>query len=563
MKSLPIDAAGKLYTHKLLDGIKSLKGVKLSVDKLAPFVENMGFQLEKDEYEDLVNSLSIDDEGMVETSAIMDEGNLFTGEKVDTNNLENFLENIGIELTEDKGMELLNNLPVDAKGRVYKNKLMKEVACLKGMKVSSSKIGNFMENMGIDLKEKEVQELKDDLAVDDNGKIDLNVLMDKVKCVTGEKIHTGDVKNILKNMGIEITDKENKKLLKTLPVSADQKVFKKNVVDAVKSFRGGKTNVSDLKNVLQNTGFRLEAKEIQDLQTHLPVTEDEKVSLNVLMDAAKVFTGEKIDASDLKNVLANMGIEVTDKEHLMLLKTLPVHSDRKVYKKRLLDSVKPLEGKKIYASKLGTLMEIMEIELQSEEYNDLLNHLPVDEGGKVNLNVAMNDVKAFTGEKVDVHNLERVLRRMGLVLTDKEHMELLETLPSDTDGKVYKNRLLKSVKALNGPKVKINKVESLVEEMEIILNDEELEELTMQLSTDDDKTVDLNDLMDTISHIKGEVIGVQDLDNFLASKGIELTDGEMKELIPQLAVNSKLFFKKNNSVVFQEVCLCCPMNKLS
>lgn len=34
----------------------------------------------------------------------------------------------------------------------------------------------------------------------------------------GEKIHAEDIKEILENMGIEMTNKENKKLLKTLPV---------------------------------------------------------------------------------------------------------------------------------------------------------------------------------------------------------------------------------------------------------------------------------------------------------------------------------------------------------
>lgn len=35
----------------------------------------------------------------------------------------------------------------------------------------------------------------------------------------GEKIPTEDLKNVLKDMGIKITNKEHKKLLKTLPVS--------------------------------------------------------------------------------------------------------------------------------------------------------------------------------------------------------------------------------------------------------------------------------------------------------------------------------------------------------
>ncbi|XP_050620833.1 uncharacterized protein LOC126939504 isoform X30 [Macaca thibetana thibetana] len=536
MKSLPLDAAGKLYKHKLLDGIRSLKGVKLSVDKLEPFMEHMGFELEEEEYQDLKNNLPIDDEGRVNVNVVMDEGYLFTGEKVDARNLENFLENMGINLTEDKGMQLLNNLPIDAKGKVYVNRLMKELRGLEGTKVSSDKMEIFMKSMGIDLKEKEIQALKDHLPVDDNGKTDLNTMMDEVKNVTGEKIHAGDVKNVLENMGIEITNKEHKKLLKTLPVSADKKVFKKELLDGVKSFRGGQVNVNDLTSVLQNTGFRLEEKEIKDLKSHLPVTENEKVDLDVLMDAAKAFTGEKVEADNLKNVLRNMGIELTEKEHSMLLKTLPV-CDGKVYKKKLLDSVKPFKGKKVSVSNLETLLNNMEIEVGKEEYEDLLNHLPVDENEMVDVNVVMDEAKAFTGEKVNVSNLGNELRKMGLVLTDEEHKKLLKTLPICTNGKVYKNRLLKGVKALNGPRVKIKKVETFLENMGTKIKDEELEELMTQLPTEGETAVDLNDLMDAVSYIKGEVIDVQNLDNFLVSEGIELTEEEMKELMPHLKFN--------------------------
>nr|XP_054111961.1 uncharacterized protein LOC103787347 isoform X13 [Callithrix jacchus] len=502
MKSLSLDAAGKLYKHKLLDGLRSLPGVRLSVDKLKPFMEQMGFKLEEEEYQDLKNNLPIDDEGRVNVNVVMDEGHLFTGEKIDTGNLKNFLENIGIELAEDKGMQLLNNLPIDAKGRVYVNRLMKELRGLKGVKVSSDKMEMFMKSTGIDLKEKEIQLLKDHLPVDDNGKIDLNMMMDEVKNVTGEKIPAGDVKNTVENMGIEITNKEHKKLLKTLPVSADKKVFKKELLDGVKSFRGGQVNFNDLQSVLQNTGFRLEEKEIKDLKTHLPVTEKEKVDLDILMDAAKAFTGEKVEANNLKNVLSNMGIELTEKEHSMLLNSLPI-CDGKVYKKKLLDSVKPLKGKKVNVSNLETLLKNMEIEVGKEEYEDLLNHLPADENEMVDVNMVMDEAKAFTGEKVSVSNLCNVLRKMGLVLTDKDHKKLLKTLPIRTSGKVYKNRLLKGVKALNGPKVKIKKMETFLENMGIKIKEEELEELMSQLPTEGETTVDMKDLMDAVSYIKG------------------------------------------------------------
>ncbi|XP_029068890.1 uncharacterized protein LOC114889636 isoform X2 [Monodon monoceros] len=236
-------------------------------------------------------------------------------------------------------------------------------------------------------------------------------------------------------------------------------------------------------------------------------------------------------------MLGNMGIELTEKEQLMLSKTLPISRDGKVYKKRLLDSVKPLKGKKVSVNNLDTLMENMEIQLEKEDYEDLLTHLPADENKMVDLDVAMDDAKAFTGEKVNVSNLDNVLRTVGLVLTAEGHEELLKTLPTHADGKIYKNRLLKGVKALKGPRVKIKKLDSFVENMGIRLKDEEFEELMTQLSADGDNTVGLNDLMDALSYIKGEVIDIQDLDNFLANEGVELTEEEMKKLIPHLTSN--------------------------
>ncbi|CAK7291276.1 EF-hand calcium-binding domain-containing protein 3 [Vulpes lagopus] len=496
MKSLPLDAdsAGKLYKHRLLDGIRSLKGVELDINNLGPFVENMDFDLKKRNFMTCSATCLLMNERKIEVNVVMDEGKLFTGEKVDMSNLKTFLGNMGIMFTEDKGLKLQNKLPVDAKGKVYVNRLMKELRFLEEVKVSPSKVDIFLKNMGIDLKEKEIKELKDRLPVDDNGNIDLNVLMDEVKNITGEKIPTEDLKNALKDMGIEITNKEHKKLLKTLPVSADKKVFEKELLEGVKSFKG---------NVLQNTGFRLEKTKSRTCRvTYYQLLKNEKVDLDVLMEAASAFTGEKVEASDLKNVLGNMGIEITEEEQLMLSKTVPISRDGKVYKKRLLNTVKPLKRKHVSVKNLNAIVKNMGIQLEKEDYQDLLTQLPIDENKMVELNVVMDDTKAFTGEIVNVNDLNNVLRKMGLVLTDKEKQQLLKTFPIHTNGKVYKNRLLKGVKAING-----------------------------------DRTIGLNHLMDAISYIKGEVIDIHDLENFLASEGIKLTEKDMKELMPHLTVN--------------------------
>ncbi|XP_077898042.1 uncharacterized protein LOC101968136 [Ictidomys tridecemlineatus] len=190
-----------------------------------------------------------------------------------------------------------------------------------------------------------------------------------------------------------------------------------------------------------------------DLWRRLICREDEKVELDVLMDAAKHFM-----------------------------------ADGTVYIKRLLAGLKPLKGKRVHVSKLETLLGNLELELVEEEYEGLLNDLPIDENESVGLNVVMDAAKTFTGEKADVSDLGKVLRKMGLILTNEERKKLLETLPTNSGGKIYKNRLLKGVKALTGPRVKIKKVESLLENMGIKIKDKELRELMTELSTDDGVT---------------------------------------------------------------------------
>ncbi|XP_026937180.1 EF-hand calcium-binding domain-containing protein 13 [Sagmatias obliquidens] len=131
-----------------IENLHNLSKEKMSAPDLWNTLSSLKSNLKKDEFLAALKLATVD------------------GEKVDTSDLEIFLQNMGIELTEDKGMELLNNLPVDAKRKVYMNRLMKELQSFKGTKVSLDKVDTFIKNMGIDLKEKEIQELKDHLPVD-------------------------------------------------------------------------------------------------------------------------------------------------------------------------------------------------------------------------------------------------------------------------------------------------------------------------------------------------------------------------------------------------------------
>ncbi|XP_057569823.1 myosin regulatory light chain, striated adductor muscle-like [Hippopotamus amphibius kiboko] len=200
--------------------------------------------------------------------------------------------------------------------------------------------------------------------------------MDGVKALTGGEINVSDVEYVLENMGTELTEKEWLKLLKNLPIDADGKIYQNRLMDGMASLRA-----------------------------------DGKIVLNKLMDGVKAIIGEDIDICDTEDILENMGIEFTDEELLELLKKLPV------------------DGGEIDVSKLDTVLGSMGMNLTEKELEDLTQSLPVDVDGKVDRKNVMDDVKAFTGEKIDINNLANVLSNKGTELPDTEYTELVKTLP--------------------------------------------------------------------------------------------------------------------------------------
>ncbi|XP_057570759.1 uncharacterized protein LOC130839942 isoform X9 [Hippopotamus amphibius kiboko] len=270
-------------------------------------------------------------------------------------------------------------------------------------------------------------------------------LMDGVKALTGREINVSDVEYVLENMGTELTEKEWLKLLKNLPID-DGKIYQNRLMDGMASLRA-----------------------------------DGKIVLNKLMDGVKAIIGEDIGICDTEDILENMGIEFTDEELLELLKKLPVDADGKIHQNRLLEGIKTLRGGGIDVSKLDTVLGSMGMNLTEKELEDLTQSLPVDVDGKVDRKKVMEDVKAFTGEKIDINNLENVLSNKGTELPDTEYTELVKTLPVSGDGKVHKNRILKGVKSFKRGKVDSSNLKSILEKMDIKLTEKEFEELKENL----------------------------------------------------------------------------------
>ncbi|VCW76875.1 unnamed protein product [Gulo gulo] len=374
----------------------------VDVNKLDTVLGNMGMSLTEEELKDLTQNLSENVDGKVAMEQVMDAVKSFTGEKVDLDNLENVLRNMGIELTAPEYTKLVKALPVSDEGKVYQNRILEAMKSLKT-----------------------------------DGKADLSEVMDGVKAITGEKANLNSVKTVLENLGKDLKDKEFLDLIKPRLSKDDDKIFQNRLLEVVKSLKDGKFNVNDLSAILDNMGIKISDKELKALTKNLPADVDRKISLKRPMNEIKYLPqGEKIDPSDLKNFLGSLGIELTDEEKEKLLKTLPVDAAGKVYQDGLLKGMKTLYGGKVHTNELDNTLKKLGIELTEEELAKLSENLEVDANGMVGLREVMDEVKVTTGGEVDAKDVKTILKNMGIEFTDKERLKLMKSL--SFNGKYFK-----------------------------------------------------------------------------------------------------------------------------
>ncbi|KAK2110925.1 hypothetical protein P7K49_010671 [Saguinus oedipus] len=581
---------------------------------------NMGIELTKEELRELTRNLPVDAKGQTNLKSLMDTMQVITGGEVDFNDLENVLQNMGIELASREQLELEKLLPVDANGKIYKNRLLNCVKNIKELQVNVHDIDSILRNMALKLTAEELNDLTPtlpgrscefcavcrcavapallnrprepaalashvsptpgtfnilwakkvrprmqlkltlcaftescnpelplrrhlearkvdienlDTILDDMGiKLTDKELEDLKQSlpVGGEKIDAGDLLSILKHMGIELTGKEHKQLLKTLPIDANGKVFLNRLRKDVK-YNKRKVNVNNLDAILEVMEVKLREKELDIIKDLLSndgpygkYCAYENVDLKNLTDSLEAVTGEEVDVDDMKTILGNMGIELTDKELTELVYNLPVDGDSAF--PELETSVRrgtspvysapraatPRCGKtaalatrvmlatraappnlgqkgnqsrgKIDSSKVDTVLENMGINLTEKELEDLTQNLPVDVNGKVDLRKVMNEIKYFTGDKVDTNKPQSVLGNLGIELMPNELLNLLKTLPVNADGKVYQKRLMKGMKSLEQGNVDVNKLDTLLENLGIKITEEEFMDLTERLPDD-------------------------------------------------------------------------------
>ncbi|XP_058531781.1 EF-hand calcium-binding domain-containing protein 13 [Ochotona princeps] len=544
VKTSPADA-----DDRMMNGVKALEGGKLDLNKLDTVLGNMGMKISEKEFKDIAKNLPVNggkanvngidiarqhkgikpseaepgdlavDEGMINVSdfnKVLENMEIkrtekefedltkklpVNGEDVDIDAIKDVVQNLGIELTDKECMELVEKLSACADRKILQNKLLEGIKTLRGGKIDVNKLDTLLGNMGVSLTGTELEDLTQGLPVNVDGKVDLKKVMSRVKDFTGEKINVNNLETVLENMGVKLSEGEYTKLMKTLPVNDDGTVYQNRLLKGVKSLKRGKVDINNLNPILENMDIKLTEQELTQLRDSLPVHANGRVDLNKVMDGLKAVTGGEVDVNDVRTVLENMGIELNDEEFLELMKNLPFDDDEKIFQNRLLESVKSLKGGKVSINNLKNVLDNMGIKLKNNELKDLTHNLPVGIDKKISLPTLVDKLKMFTGEKIDSNDLSSVLGDLEIELTKREQERLLDTLPTDDAGKIYRNRLLKAIKSLKGGKIHVHNLDSTLEKLGIELTEEELAQLSEGLQVDVNGKTDLKEVMDRVKAI--------------------------------------------------------------
>ncbi|XP_038482884.1 uncharacterized protein LOC102154635 isoform X5 [Canis lupus familiaris] len=149
-----------------------------------------------------------------------------------------------------------------------------------------------------------------------------------------------------------------------------------------------------------------------------------------------------------------------------------------------MSGIKSLSGGMVDVNKLDTVLGSMGMSLTEEELKDLTQNLPENVDRKVDLKQVMDAVKSFTGEKVDINNLENLLRNMGIELADTEYTKLVKARPLSDDDKIFQNRLREVLKSLKDGKIYTNDLSAILDNMGVKISNKDLKALTKNFPAD-------------------------------------------------------------------------------
>ncbi|CAM4686429.1 unnamed protein product [Lepidochelys olivacea] len=573
---------------------------RVDVRNLDSILDNMGIYLTNEELQEALKNVTVDVDGKVYLSKFLQGVRALRrfshseGGKVDIQDLDSLLAEMGMHLTQEELQEVLKHAIVDGDGKVNVSDFTKSVISTRRAsqaerdRVATSHLDFILGNMGIFLTEEELQEALKHTEIDVEGKVNLSEFMKSVQRLSeaeGEKVDVDKLDSILANMGIHLTDEEFQKALGSVTrgacIVADGKVDLKHFMESMMGTQRPSwcerdtVDLQNLDSILDSMGVHLTNGELQELLKHVTLDANGKVNLCEFMKGVKTIqklspgAEDKVDVGHLDAVLAGMGIHLTQEELQEVLKHSPVDRDGKVFLSAFMKSVmntrrpSQAERDKVDLQNLDDILRSMGVHLASEELQEALKHVTVDADGKVNLGEFMEAVRTVQklppGEedKVDVGHLDSILAGMGIHLTQEELQEMLKHSHVDTDGKVSLSAFMQSMMSTRRPSqaqrdnVYIQNLDYILDSMGVHLTNEERQELLKHLTVDADGKVNMGKCMKEVKNVQKlslegdqvrspspeDKVDVGNLDSVLANMGIHLTQEELQEVLKHSPVD--------------------------
>ncbi|XP_042332243.1 EF-hand calcium-binding domain-containing protein 13-like isoform X2 [Sceloporus undulatus] len=471
-------------------------------------------------------------------------------EKMSVNDLAKTLENMGVRLPNTIFNELVKAAKTDANGKIdFKDFLLAlgetedfaELEALQraitsmdatcGSQLHINELHIALDNLGIHLSNDEFQEVLHAINMKADGTVNLKdflVTLSKMKRFTdseslhsnvcafckikGEKVDVGELESMLNRLGIDLNKREFQKALKGTSVDENGKVsFKEFLVNVMDNERfsessalhnvyslinivdNDKVEVSQMKDVLDAIGVTLSKKEMKEVQKNIPVDSAGKVTLKDFMNILP-HTRQFSTAVEMEEAMKTMNSIKQDKANIEDLETITRRMDLHLSPDEIQQALKYVskngaQSDTVAVEDVSSLLSSMGIQLTKEQLEDSLKHVKVDENGKVNIAELLKSVEMTQPEadmdKVHVQDLDAILTKMGIYLIEDEVQKALKYAHIDEHGRINLNDFLNGMR----------------------------------------KSVQL------IVGAEGKVIEIGDLNSSLAQMGIHLTEEEMQDAL--------------------------------
>ncbi|XP_044303116.1 EF-hand calcium-binding domain-containing protein 13 isoform X3 [Varanus komodoensis] len=584
--------------HSAFSTINKICKENIKKEDLPGILEDLGIRLSPDELQTALASTSIDESGKLD----------------------------GMEF-----LKILSHAPHFSE-LIALQDATKVVENIKTEKMTITQLEKALDNMGVHLPDATFNKAVKSAKTDGNGKIgfkDFLLALGKTKDFTelealqrvisvigtmhDRQLHMNELRAALSNMGIHLKEEEFQQVVHAIDVGADGTVNMKDfltelskmqcfkdsvalhsVVEAFSKIRDEKIDINELESVLGCLGITCNSEEIQKALQTIPVDENGKVHFKdflVNLTSSEHFSepaavhdvysfidivdDDKVEVSQLKDVLAAIGITLTKEEMKEALKNMTVDSDGKVNlkefmkglpKTRRFSTAVELEGametihrikqNKVKIEELDSIMQTMGLHLFPDEITEALKYVTKDADGSVNIQdflFSLTKTRRFSQaerNRVPIKNLNAILENMGINLTEEEMQAVLKQVTVDAEGKVNLNEIMKSLGGMQqlpqpegaqGNMVAMEDVDSLLSNMGIHLTNEQMQEALKHVTVDGNGKINFKDFMMGVRTVQlgaeGKMVEIDDLRSTLTGMGIHLTEKEMEETLKHITLD--------------------------